>query len=97
MFGQQIITSVHCYEVQSIKRTWRERLWSWPWRPWVTFKTFHKPVAYRMGNQIVCHPAMLSEIQQAAQHRVQADAASQAPVIDAETQKVLDFLKAHLR
>ena len=34
---------------------------------------------------------------EAAQHRLQSDAASQAPVIDAETQKVLDFLKAHLR
>ena len=25
-------------DVQGMKRSWRERLFTWPWRPWVSWK-----------------------------------------------------------
>jgi len=67
MLGLQIYESPNSYEVQIIKRSWRERLWSWPWRPWVVTKVFHKPVMYRIGNKIVAHPSLMSQIRDAEQ------------------------------
>ena len=38
------------------RRTWQERLLSWPWRPWQTFKNVtvvcHPSTAYRLRNEL---------------------------------------------
>ena len=67
MLGLRIHESPNSYEVQIIKRSWRERLWSWPWRPWVVTKVFHKPAMYQIGNTIVAHPSLMSQIRDAEQ------------------------------
>jgi hypothetical protein len=38
-------------DVQGVRRTWKERLLSWPWRPWVTWKTVptHWPETLKDG------------------------------------------------
>ena len=49
-----------------VKRSWKERLLSLPWKPW--FKTkmvIHydpDPNLYRMGNSIIGHPKTLMKI-----------------------------------
>ena len=53
------------------RRTWGERLLSWPWRPWQRTKTVIPVVpdtrVLRMGNRIVCHPAMAEEVRRQIQ------------------------------
>lgn len=47
---------------EKFKRSWKERLFSRPWTPWVTEKTImvpnYKPAIYRVGDKIVYHPAL---------------------------------------
>lgn len=50
-----------------IRRTWGERLLSWPWRPWVSTKwvpTF-KPSSdvFRAGDTLVMHPDTWCRVQ----------------------------------
>lgn len=48
------------------RRTWRERLVSWPWRPWVVMKTIRIEVpssrVLRVGNRLIMHPATWSRL-----------------------------------
>ncbi len=37
--GIQIITDPYVSDYDQVRRTWRERLFSWPWQPFVKFKT----------------------------------------------------------
>lgn len=46
--GIQIIESMQAIETIEVERTWKERLFSWPWRPWVANKAEHRPAIYRM-------------------------------------------------
>lgn len=47
---------------EKFKRSWKERLFSRPWTPWVAEKTImvpnYKPAIYRVGDKIVYHPAL---------------------------------------
>lgn len=56
-------------------RSWRVRLWSWPWRPWVaTWTEIPKlPAAYITGNTIVAHPAVVAELKRIEQQRERID------------------------
>lgn len=44
------------------RRSWKERLFSRPWTPWVAEKTImvpnYKPAIYRVGDRIIYHPAL---------------------------------------
>lgn len=59
-----IIESIHCTvpEEQVTRRSWRERLLSWPWRPWITERRVvvqvPSPNVYLIDQIIVCHPVM---------------------------------------
>jgi hypothetical protein len=46
------------------RRSWRNRLLSWPWRPWVatTTHTPMVPAAYRTPQGWVIHPALEYEL-----------------------------------
>ncbi len=46
--GMQVITSIHCTETIEVKRNWRERILSRPWRPWRRIRTDYLPTMYRM-------------------------------------------------
>lgn len=47
-------------EPVQVPRTWRERLFTWPWRPWRTTRTYVPQVpssqAYRVGDTLYLHP-----------------------------------------
>jgi hypothetical protein len=52
---------------QIVKRTWRQRLLSWPWRPWVstTHIAKYKPDQnlYKIGeDSIVGHPVTIAKL-----------------------------------
>ena len=61
--GRPIIESpfVTVLETRVVKRTWRERLLSRPWRPWQATKEIGvrvpDPQLYFVGSVIVGHPA----------------------------------------
>jgi len=65
----RLIESVWCTvsEERAIRRTWRERLLSWPWRPWVAEKTIVVQIPDKHVYQIdrytfVCHPAIAKQV-----------------------------------
>ena len=46
----------------TVKRLWRDRLFTLPWTPWKPTRTImvpnYKPVMYKIGNDIVYHPSL---------------------------------------
>lgn len=67
--GKHVITSLFMTEAGDpieVRRGWRERLWSWPWRPWRRTRTIipqmPSKTVYVTQNSIVIHPAMLDEL-----------------------------------
>jgi len=63
--GIQLIQDKNLLEYETVNRTWKERLFTFPWRPFVKVKTISKPsrVIYKLGNYaIMCHPIMAQEI-----------------------------------
>jgi len=69
--GYSIVESPHCTksEERTITRSWRERLFSWPWRPWQTMKTVTVQVAdeyiYVTDGMIMCHPVIAQQLRDA--------------------------------
>lgn len=70
-FQLKMIESLQAVELdgirpEKVKRTWKERLFTLPWKPWITHKTIqvpnYKPAMYRLGNQIIYHPALKEQI-----------------------------------
>lgn len=65
MIGTKIITSVHLTETCIVARTWKERLLSWPWRPWKSVNVIIVPSkeCYKLADgTVVMHPAMYAEV-----------------------------------
>lgn len=61
----KIIIDKHVSDYDQIKRTWKERLFSRPWRPWVSKKSVHNPKIYRAGDTIICSPKTEANIRSA--------------------------------
>lgn len=59
----KLFVSMHVIEM--VPRTWKERLWSWPWKPWVKekavpgTKVLHTPLGF------MCHPQIEKEVREA--------------------------------
>lgn len=69
LFGLSIVESIHCVvdgEPIEVRRTWKERLLSWPWRPIQRTKTVISKVpyqgGYQMGNKIIMHPEIAARL-----------------------------------
>ena len=71
--SMQMVESVHAVEEDgtrplTVKRSFKERFLSLPWRPWVSTKVIqvpnYKPAIYVTGNKIVYHPALKARIEQ---------------------------------
>ncbi len=66
--GMPIITSPYLTEDEEreVSRTWPERLWSWPWRPWVATKRITVQVpstqVFVIDGKYVMHPAALTAL-----------------------------------
>jgi hypothetical protein len=44
--GMKVIVNDALAEFDLVRRTWAERLWSLPWRPWVSFRQEPKPPTF---------------------------------------------------
>ncbi len=53
-----------------VRKSWKERLISWPWKPWVKTKWVTKQVPSdeimhdRVNNVFYCHPVMKKQLEQ---------------------------------
>jgi hypothetical protein len=54
--GMELIVDDHMPKYKWIKRTWRERLFTRPWRPWVSKKQVMTDYAYIFRNHIIVSP-----------------------------------------
>jgi hypothetical protein len=69
-FGFDIVESEHLTETEQkeVERTFRERFFSWPWRPWQKTKTVYYSVPKReiyvlqKERKVICHPAIANEL-----------------------------------
>ncbi|MBI5307694.1 MAG: hypothetical protein HZB37_05010 [Planctomycetes bacterium] len=61
------------FVIDVIKRSWRERLFSWPWRPWVGSASVNTPSMVRIGTDIYCHPSLTTLARRMAEHSKKAD------------------------
>jgi len=51
-----IIYTVNAVEEVKEKRTWKERLFSLPWRPFQKMKVVKKPSIFQVGGMMLVHP-----------------------------------------
>ena len=43
-------------------RTWKERLWSWPWKPWISVRTVPSNKIVQYGDHtLIMHPQTFIE------------------------------------
>ncbi len=62
-FGTRIIFSAEKgMTTLTLPRSFGERFFSFPWKPWVTHKTVTAPGMYREGDVIYVHPSLCEEI-----------------------------------
>lgn len=56
--GICIIEDKNCTEPREVKLSVKERLLSWPWRPWKSFKIVQvpSPVIHQFDNKFIMHP-----------------------------------------
>jgi hypothetical protein len=49
-----------------VRSSWKERLWSWTWKPWVAEKSqivyVPDPKLYRIGKTIMGHPTTIAKL-----------------------------------
>lgn len=58
----QIIEDKNLCEYETVMRTWKERLFSLPWKPFTKYKTISKPnltIYYLGNNALLMHPIMI--------------------------------------
>lgn len=63
------IIEIPFFVVDKVRRSWCERLFSLPWSPWVKFNVFNTPSMVRIGNDIYCHPSLLTSAQRMLDQR----------------------------
>lgn len=66
MTGWQIVTSKHMSKQVLVLRSWKERLFSWPWRPFQSHKRVKQPMEDVLVDHrrlmIYCHPVRYRQI-----------------------------------
>lgn len=69
----RIFESVHMVRPYTVELTWRERLLSWPWRPWYRTRQAYRPrtdvIRAELPNALgqsetvlICHPTVAARI-----------------------------------
>jgi hypothetical protein len=56
-----IIYTVNAVEEIKVKRTWKERLFSFPWRPFQKIRIEKKPTIFQVGAMLLVHPVFESQ------------------------------------
>lgn len=65
LFGLEVITSPWLTRTVEVERTWKERLFSWPWRPLrkTRFVEVASDEVFQYENKVVMHPATFAKLQ----------------------------------
>lgn len=59
----KIYYSSYCGNLKNIKRTWKERLFTFPWCPGVKTKTYIEPTICKVGNNFIAHISYKTKIE----------------------------------
>lgn len=54
--NELIIWSENAIQARKVERSWAERLFSFPWRPFKKFDVFWEPAIFSVGNRLIVHP-----------------------------------------
>jgi hypothetical protein len=65
--GFKIMANIYVSDVRLVKRTWAERLFEFPWRPFVAFNSKCDPKAYVYGTTIFVSPKTFLNIEREGQ------------------------------
>ncbi len=52
----QIIVDVNLSDFVAVERKWKERFFSWPWKPWERTKMIYEPKSYHVGDTLIISP-----------------------------------------
>lgn len=68
IFGCKIIQDIYCltYEEEIQQKSWKERLFTYPYKFWIKYKTISitKPAIMKLGKDtFVCHPSLYIKLQ----------------------------------
>jgi len=63
IMGIKIFYSLAMDDVKIVSRTWKERLFSLPWKPLQRIKVIHKPYCAIINNNLYAHPSLKEEIE----------------------------------
>lgn len=67
VIGSNIITSCYISDYDSIERSWKERLFTLPWRPWLKTRSVYSPKIYKLANgDILCSHRTFQNIKKQA-------------------------------
>lgn len=56
-FQPRLVVDPRLSDFEQVRLSWKERLFSLPWRPWVRFKAIYKPKIYDLGDgRFLCSP-----------------------------------------
>lgn len=62
VYGFPVVFTTDAIEKQEVLRTWKERLFSLPWRPLVKIRVVYKPAIFQVGNRFLVHPALKNQL-----------------------------------
>lgn len=64
--GYQVIVDANRTDAKTVRRSWRERLFSRPWRPFAGTKTIRVPSlnVVLIGRTMIIHPAVLARLRE---------------------------------
>lgn len=62
--GTDIISSQYVSDYETVKRTWKERLFSKPWSPFKTHKQVYKPYVFKLNGLIIVSPATYARLKE---------------------------------
>ena len=50
--GVPVYPSAFVSDVSRVRRTWKQRLFTWPWRPWRAYRAEETPMAYYVSGEV---------------------------------------------
>ena len=70
----KIFYTVNAIESHIENRTWKERLFTLPWKPFKRHKVTHTPTILNFGEELLVHPSLKSKLEwQMKQQQLQTD------------------------
>ncbi len=64
LFGLKINPDINISDYRTVKRTWKERLFTRPWRPHISRKSVYDPLIYKVEDALYCSYESFAKIKQ---------------------------------